>query len=175
MNRFKFTLRRMAIVPALLALTACAGLQAVDHRWCPPEEVAEAIPVQEKVTLQADAMFKFDRGDLAGLLPEGRATLDELAETLLTGYATIDTIELLRHTTTLCTVEDNPALSERRADTVMAYLQSKGVDYPMTAVGRGKLEPVTEGCVGDTATSALIQCLQPDRRVDVLITGIRKE
>src|SRR5690625_7815349 len=80
MNRFKFTLRRMAIVPALLALTACAGLQDVDHRWCPPEEVVAAVPVQEKVTLQADALFKFDRGDLAGLLPEGRATLDELAE-----------------------------------------------------------------------------------------------
>ncbi|HLS17625.1 MAG TPA: OmpA family protein [Paenalcaligenes sp.] len=175
MNRFKFTLRRMAIVPALLALTACAGLQDVDHRWCPPEEVVAAVPVQEKVTLQADALFKFDRGDLAGLLPEGRATLDELAEKLLTGYATIDTIELIGHTDRLGTVEYNQALSERRADTVMAYLQSKGVDYPMTAVGRGKLEPVTEGCVGDTATSALIQCLQPDRRVDVLITGIRKE
>src|SRR5690625_2209003 len=175
MNRFKFTLRRMAIVPALLALTACAGLQDVDHRWCPPDEVVAAVPVQENVTLQADALFKFDSGNLAGLLPAGRTTSDQLTERLITGYATYNTCELIGHTDRLGTVEYNHALSERRADTVMAYLQSKGVDYPMTAVGRGKLEPVTEGCVGDTATSALIQCLQPDRRVDVLITGIRKE
>src|SRR5690625_1126705 len=134
MNRFKFTLRRMAIVPALLALTACAGLQDVDHRWCPPEEVVAAVPVQEKVTLQADALFKFDRGDLAGLLPEGRATLDELAEKLLTGYATIDTIELIGHTDRLGTVEYNQALTERPADTGMADLQSKGVDYPNTSL-----------------------------------------
>src|SRR5579864_2707464 len=45
---------------------------------CAPPPLAKSEPIPAKVTLQADATFKFDRGDLAGMLPAGKMRLDQL-------------------------------------------------------------------------------------------------
>jgi OOP family OmpA-OmpF porin len=45
----------------------------------------------------------------------------------------------------------------------------------ISAKGVGSSEPVTKpgDCVGKKPTPALITCLQPDRRVDIEVTGRR--
>ena len=66
-------------------------------------------------------------GDLAGLLPEGKGKLDELAQRLADGYVQIDTLRLTGHTDRLGSDAYNQRLSEQRAATIKQYLQSKGL------------------------------------------------
>lgn len=146
-----------------LMLSACAGFQDVDNSWC---------PVDETISLSADALFAFDGSRLEDMLPQGRAELDALAEKLNNNYAQIDALDLVGHTDRLGSAEYNQRLSEARANTVKAYLISKGVDAPIETAGRGKNEPITSECSG--SGKVLITCLQPDRRVDVHIKGLRK-
>lgn len=147
-------------------LTSQAEMAAAN---CPkPEEVTT-----ERFDLSADALFKFDRGDLAGLLPAGRTKLDELAAQLGKTYTRVDKLVLVGHTDRLGSVEYNQALSEKRAATVKAYLEQHGVSTSIEASGHGEAEPVKQCEGGDKATPALVECLQPNRRVSVEITGVR--
>ena len=45
----------------------------------------------------------------------------------------------------------------------------------ISVVGKGETTPVTKAtdCVGSKPTPKLIACLQPDRRVEVEVTGTR--
>ncbi len=137
-----------------------------------PAVVALAAPqtVYEKVSFDADALFDFDRTELRDA---GRLALDGFASRLKDISQT--TISVVGHTDRLGTERYNQALSEQRASTVRAYLASRGVEAAtMRAVGRGESEPVTgtEDCRGGK-TARLIACLQPDRRVEVEVTGTR--
>lgn len=136
-----------------------------------PEPVSQT----EQFDLSADALFKFDHGDLVGMLPQGRIKLDELATHLGRTYASVDRIRLVGHTDRLGSEAYNQKLSEQRAWTVKQYLQEHGVVAPIQAEGRGESAPTanTSQCHGERATRALTQCLQPDRRVSVEITGTR--
>jgi|SRR5699024_6603297 len=168
------TFRLLLVAGCGLALSACA-MNDVHHRWCPPEEPEpEPQVVQEEITLEADALFKFDRGDRAGMLAEGRAQLDELADKLHSEYVRIERIHLVGHTDRLGPADYNQQLSLERANTVADYLRDRGIETSITTAGKGLTEPVTTGCEGDVATAELIACLQPDRRVEINITGIQQ-
>jgi OOP family OmpA-OmpF porin len=80
------------------------------------------------------------------------------------------------HTDRLGTASYNQALSEQRANAVRTYLVQSGIPAKdVRATGYGKTRPVTtpQQCQGQSGT-ALIRCLQPDRRVDVEVSGTRK-
>ncbi|PJK13997.1 flagellar motor protein MotB [Lysobacteraceae bacterium NML07-0707] len=141
----------------------------------PPAPVAPA-PTVERFDISADALFRFDRGDLAGLLPAGKTRLDELAANLAGTYVKIDSIRLVGHTDRLGEVEYNQRLSEQRVQTVKQYLQGQGVSAPTEAIGVGESQPSgkTGHCRGERATAALTTCLQPDRRVSVEVTGSKR-
>ncbi|HEY5783097.1 MAG TPA: OmpA family protein [Lysobacter sp.] len=152
-------------------LVAKAELQAADCNKPDPQ------PQTEQFDLSADALFKFDRGDLAGLLPEGKGKLDELAQHLDRVYAQVDRIRLVGHTDRLGTDAYNQKLSEQRAWTVKQYLQDRGISAPIQTTGRGESEPTgnTGQCKGERVNAALTACLQPDRRVSVEIVGTRRK
>jgi OOP family OmpA-OmpF porin len=62
-------------------------------------------------------------------------------------------------------------LSVRRADSVKAYLVSKGVAASRVYTeGKGERQPVKD-CKGDKVTKELIACLQPNRRTDIEAVG----
>jgi OOP family OmpA-OmpF porin len=67
----------------------------------------------------------------------------------------------------------NHHLSQRRADSVRDYLVRNKIDAAIVHTSaRGELEPASgDGCMGmgpqRRANRALVECLQPDRRVDV--------
>ena len=128
------------------------------------------VPASQRFTLSADALFDFDK---TALKPEGIRKLDELADALRGKQH--DTIVATGHTDRIGSVRYNQRLSERRAETVKKYLQSKGLDVgKITAIGRGKSEPVMKAtdCRGPRMTRAAIRaCLQPDRRVDIEVSG----
>lgn len=133
-------------------------------------------PTSERFDIAADALFRFNQGTLAGLLPQGKVRLDELAARLGSAYVSVNSIRLIGHTDRLGGVEYNQRLSEQRAQTVKQYLQSRGVSAPIEAFGVGESQPggQTGHCQGERATPALTACLQPDRRVSVEVTGSKR-
>jgi len=74
------------------------------------------------------------------------------------------------HTDRLGSDGYNQKLSERRADAVRNYLVSKGVPKDrIETIGMGEKQPVVQ--CDQKSMKALIECLQPNRRVDVQVKG----
>jgi len=140
----------------------------------PPVAVASVAPAPmrriEKVTLDADALFDFDK---AVLRPEGRTTLDGFVGQLQ--GLELEAITAIGHTDRFGSDGYNQALSDQRAQAVKAYLVAKGVPPDrVRAQGMGEAQPVTQAgdCAG-AKNASVIACLQPDRRVEVEVLGLR--
>ncbi|MEW6294060.1 MAG: outer membrane protein OmpA [Pseudomonadota bacterium] len=135
----------------------------------PAAPVAAPKPAAKKVTLAADALFDFDK---AVLRPEGKAKLDKLVGDMKA--IKLEVIIAVGHADRLGKDAYNQKLSERRAAAVKDYLVSKGVEANRVyAEGKGEKQPVTGGKCGksEKRTKQLIDCLQPDRRVDIEVIG----
>lgn len=127
-------------------------------------------PVAERVTLDADTLFDFDKSTLR---PAGQEALDAFAAGLRD--VSPEVITVVGHADRFGSEAYNQRLSEQRAATVKAYLISKGVEPGrLVAEGKGESQPVTKSgeCQGAKRASA-INCLQPDRRVEVEVIGNR--
>ncbi len=135
-----------------------------------PAPMLASKPVAEKVTLSADTLFDFDKSTLRS---EGKAKLDDLVDKLKA--VAVQTIIDIGYTDRIGSKAYNLKLSKRRADTVKAYLVSKGVPADrILAKGKGKADPVTRpGQCNGHVSRKLIQCLQPDRRVEIEVIGTR--
>jgi len=134
----------------------------------PPARSAPEKLLPQKINFSADALFDFDK---AVLKPEGKSMLDELARTLQ--GAKYEVIMATGHTDRFGSVKYNQELSMRRANAVKDYLTSKDIPPNRVSVdGKGKSQPVTKpgDCLGKKSAK-VIACLQPDRRVDVEVTG----
>ncbi|AWI77378.1 MAG: hypothetical protein C0607_05210 [Azoarcus sp.] len=125
-------------------------------------------PTAEKIKLSADALFDFDK---AVLKSDGMAKLDELASK--SKAVKLEVILAVGHTDRLGSDAYNQKLSERRAAAVKTYLVSKGVEANRVYTeGKGEKQPVTgDKCNTVKNRKALIECLQPDRRVEVEVIG----
>lgn len=118
-------------------------------------------PRFERYTLSSTELFAFDRSELH--MPQPK--LDEIAD-VLNRKPEITSITITGYTDRLGSDKYNMKLSQRRADSVKAYLSDKGVDAGrLSAVARGESNPVVE--CSDSRRSALIACLEPNRRVEV--------
>ncbi len=136
----------------------------------PPVVVVAPAPPR-RVSYAAESFFSFDRAELQ---PAGRQALDSfLAE--LRG-ANFETITVQGHADRLGSAAYNQTLSLARADAVKAYLVgSGGLDgSKISTAGRSESEPVTlpDACKGPMS-APIIACLQPDRRVELEVTGSR--
>jgi outer membrane protein OmpA-like peptidoglycan-associated protein len=131
---------------------------------CTPPPAAKVDSIPQKVTLQVDATFRFNRSDLAGMLPAGKAKLDELIRNLKQ-VDDVTSISIEGYTDRLGSDSYNRQLSAKRAETVKRYLQGGGVSAPISARGRGKEDPVVQ--CEDRNHEALIACLAPNRRVEL--------
>lgn len=137
-----------------------------------PPEPAVVVPERRRVSFSADSLFSFDQSDVK---PEGRKALDRFVKGLDGTRFEVITVE--GHTDRLGSHAYNQKLSSRRAESVKTYLASSGgVDSTkVTAIGKGESAPVTKPdvCKGTKPSAKLIACLQPDRRVEVEVTGTR--
>ena len=139
----------------------------------PPAPAPVPAPVERRrVSFTAESLFAFDK---AVIKPEGKAALDRFANELRGTQFTRIGVE--GHADRLGSKSYNQRLSTKRAEAVKTYLISAGgVDASkISAVGKGETMPVTKpgDCRGNTRTKALVACLQPDRRVDVEVTGTK--
>lgn len=133
---------------------------------------ATLMPPKKKVTFLADSLFDFDK---ATVRPAGKQTLDKFAADLR--GTTFDVVTVTGHTDRIGSRAYNMSLSARRAEAVKTYLvDPAGIPVAkITTRGAGESEPVTKPgeCKGEKATKALIACLQPDRRVEVEVSGTK--
>ncbi|HYN77275.1 MAG TPA: OmpA family protein [Lamprocystis sp. (in: g-proteobacteria)] len=131
---------------------------------------SRAAPVTKTFELSADALFAFDKYQLK---PTGVNTLNRFASDL--NQANYSDIRVAGHTDPIGSEEYNLALSDRRANAVREHLVGQGVaaDH-ITAQGFGKsqLKVTPEDCAGTNSREALIECYQPNRRVDVTVEGM---
>jgi OmpA-OmpF porin, OOP family len=126
--------------------------------------------VGEKITVAADALFDFNK---AVLRPEGKAKLDEVVAK--SQAIKLEVILAVGHTDRIGGDAYNQKLSEKRAAAVKEYLVAKGVEANRVYTeGKGETQPKTgDTCKGNKKTKALIDCLQPDRRVDIEVVGTK--
>ena len=156
----------------LLPKDACEAKAAVAPAGAQVAPAAAAVkPTGEKVTVAADALFDFNK---AVLRPEGKAKLDELVSKA--NAIKLEVILAVGHTDRLGGDAYNQKLSEKRAAAVKEYLVAKGIEANRVYTeGKGEKQPVTGGKCGksEKKTKALIDCLQPDRRVDIEVIGTK--
>lgn len=127
----------------------------------------DEVPEVVEINLSADAIFAFDQATVAGILPQGRQSLDALANQILGLPRPVQRLVVTGHADRLGRVAYNDALSLQRAQSVSEYLRNKGVTVAMDVVGSGSRDPISVGCAGQRPTQDLIACLQPDRRISV--------
>jgi len=133
-------------------------------------------PVAEKVTLAADVLFDFDRADVKA---DGKSKLDDLAGKVR--GVNLEVVIAIGHADSIGSDAYNQRLSVRRAEAVKAYLVSRGIEANRVYTeGKGEKQPVTGGkCKSmgkeGRANKKLIECLAPDRRVEIEVIGTRKQ
>ncbi|HET7199978.1 MAG TPA: OmpA family protein [Burkholderiales bacterium] len=165
-------------VIALLAFAGCASTPAPTPTPAPapapaPRQSLPAAPPAApkaaqpgKVTTASTVNFDFDRYVIR---PDARTKLDDLVGKLRN--VTLEVVIAVGHADRLGSDAYNMKLSVRRADSVKAYLVSKGIAASRVYTeGKGERQPIKE-CKGDAKTKALIACLEPNRRVELEAVG----
>ncbi len=119
-------------------------------------------PIAEKITFAADVLFDFGKADVK---PAGKAKLDDLASKMKD--INLEVVIAVGHTDAIGSEAANQKLSVRRAESVKAYLVSKGVEpNRVYTEGKGKLQPV--------ASNKTAEGRQKNRRVEIEVIGTRK-
>jgi OOP family OmpA-OmpF porin len=132
----------------------------------PPPPAPAPAPKPEKVTTASTVNFDFDRYVIR---PDARSKLDDLVGKLRN--VNLEVIIAVGHADRLGGDAYNMKLSVRRADSVKAYLVSKGVSASrIYTEGKGERQPVKD-CKGSGKNKELIACLEPNRRVETEAVG----
>lgn len=136
------------------------------------EPVKEPEMISKTFAFNSDVLFDFDK---AGLKPAGQKAIDdmqaEIARVDMKGHK----YQVNGYTDRLGSDAYNVKLSQKRAETVANYLVEHGVAVEnIGATGFGKTHPVTGNkCDAVKGRKALIECLSPDRRVEVEVKGTK--
>jgi OmpA-OmpF porin, OOP family len=127
-------------------------------------------PVAQKVTLSADVLFDFDKSVIK---PAGKEQLDQLVDKI--GGIDLEVVIAVGHTDRIGSAAYNQRLSVRRAEAVKRYLVSKGIEANrIHAEGKGKTQPVKTCPAHMKGFKALVECLAPNRRVEIEVIGTQK-
>jgi len=133
-----------------------------------PAPAAAARRCDAAVTFQNEEVFAFMKSELT---QAARARLDRDVVAKLATCASVEAVVVEGHTDRMGSHKYNQKLSERRAESVKAYLVSKGVDRDrIETLGMGKTVPA-KFCPDIKGRSELIACLAPNRRAIVSIKG----
>ena len=128
----------------------------------------------ETITLSGDALFAFDK---ARLNSSALWRLDDLADRIKT-VAQLEEVILVGHSDHMRSdghPERNQLLSEQRAESIKQYLIGKGIPAEkIHAGGVGSAQPLVE-CSTRQSRKKQIACLQPNRRVEITLRGIKEE
>ena len=143
--------------PAPAPVVAPPPAPAVAPRAAP----APQAPAASKVTYAADAFFDFDK---ATLKPAGKAKLDDLVGKVK--GINLEVIIAVGHTDNVGSDVYNQKLAVKRAESVKAYLVSKGIEKNrIYTEGKGEKQPV--------ADNKTTEGRGKNRRVEIEVVGTR--
>jgi len=137
---------------------------------CDPQYFAKAepAPVVEGVILDANTYFDFDRDTLR---PEGREKLMDVVKRI-EGFKRVERIAITGHTDPIGSDQYNQDLSQRRAASVKEYLVMHGINANLiTTEGMGESRLIAT--CPRTSGRERIACFQPNRRVEIEISGVK--
>jgi len=124
------------------------------------------------VTLVWSESFEFNRTALAAGV---RAKIDADVLPKLKDFAEIRYINVNGHSDLLGSPTYNQQLSEKRAEAVRAYLVAQGASAERIEVfGFGKTLPI-KSCRDAKGRKAMIECLAPNRRVQIEVQGTLRQ
>ena len=119
-------------------------------------------PVAEKVTFAADVLFDFDK---AVIKPEGKSKLDDISNK--TKGVNLEVVIAIGHADSVGSDAYNQRLSVRRAESVKAYLVSKGIEANRVYTeGKGEKQPV--------ASNKTAEGRAKNRRTEIEVIGTRR-
>jgi len=145
---------------------AIAAPKAAAPAAAPAPAAKPAAPAQPpaaatKVTYAADTFFDFDK---SALKKEGKAKLDDLVGKVK--GINLEVIIAVGHTDSVGTDAYNQKLSVRRAESVKAYLVSKGIEKNRVYTeGKGEKQPVADNKTKEGRAK--------NRRVEIEVVGTR--
>ena len=126
----------------------------------PAGAAAAPSSVKASVTIQAEALFDFDKSVVK---PAGKKSIDEAIAKIKS--LDVEVVIATGHTDGVGTDAYNQKLSERRANSVKEYMVSKGVPAAkITTLGKGKTQPIASNKTADGRAK--------NRRVDIEFKGV---
>jgi OmpA-OmpF porin, OOP family len=129
----------------------------------PKPEPEKPKPVAEKVTFAADVLFDFDK---ATIKPEGRSKLDDISAKAK--GVNLEVVIAIGHADSTGSDAYNQRLSVRRAESVKAYLVSRGVAANrIYTEGKGEKQAVADNKTRDGRAK--------NRRVEIEVIGTRNK
>src|SRR5882762_5413682 len=124
-----------------------------------PAEAPKPKPVAEKVTFAADVLFDFDKSVVK---PEGKSKLDDLSAKVR--GVNLEVVIAIGHADSIGSDAYNQKLSVRRAESVKAYLVSKGIEpNRIYTEGKGEKQPVADNKTREGRAK--------NRRVEIEVIG----
>ena len=125
-------------------------------------EAPKPKPVAEKVTFAADVLFDFDKSVVK---PEGKSKLDDLSNKVR--GINLEVVIAIGHADSIGSDAYNQKLSVRRAESVKAYLVSKGIEpNRVYTEGKGEKQPVADNKTREGRAK--------NRRVEIEVIGTRR-
>jgi OmpA-OmpF porin, OOP family len=122
---------------------------------------AVAAPAPEKVTLQADALFDFDK---ASIRADAQGRLDDVVARAK--GVSVETVAVVGHTDSIGSDAYNMKLSQRRAASVKDYLVKHGVPADRVRTeGKGEGSPIADNKTREGR--------QKNRRAEIELVGTR--
>ena len=105
---------------------------------------------------------------MGDILPKGKGEVIELSRTLASEQ--YSRIQVIGYTDRFGSEAYNAGLSQRRGVTIRQLMIDNGIDATrITSAGAGESSPVSDGCWDVKPREETIKCLQPDRRVELII------
>ncbi|MFV2030286.1 MULTISPECIES: OmpA family protein [Neisseria] len=150
------------------------GVQQQNHTLSRVSKASQCAEVLKKYSLQASALFKFDRSEYKDMLPQGKREVAAVSDDIKQNLNRVSSISVIGHTDPEGSDIYNNKLSTARAATVKKALMESGLQGGMiVAEGRGKKELLVTNCRAQHPKNAKArqECDQPNRRVEILLHG----
>lgn len=128
----------------------------------------------KQYTLEASALFRFDKSDYANMLPKGKAEIQAISQDMQQYMEQITNISVIGHTDPDGSDSYNFKLSQDRALTVKQALESNGISGSLiNTEGRGETQLIVHDCEAKHPKNreSRLACNQPNRRVEINVYG----
>jgi len=124
---------------------------------------ARATGTEIQIELSSDVLFDFDKSVIK---PEGKSKLDDLAAKVR--GINLEVVIAIGHADSIGSDAYNQKLSVRRAESVKAYLVSKGIEpNRIYTEGKGEKQPVADNKTREGRAK--------NRRVEIEVIGTRRQ